>query len=179
MKNLFCAALALALVTTTARADPPTASLSTDAGYARLAEFTGLWTVRQSLWLQDGAPPQVDAGTAVFTPVLGGRQLQQDLRVASRVPFQALGYIGYDARARTYRATWMDLNLANALTMRGRYDDADRTFRFSGDTTFDDGQVVPTREELHRVDADHFIVRYFETRRGRETLVVELAYSRR
>ncbi|AXK72816.1 DUF1579 domain-containing protein [Lysobacter sp. TY2-98] len=185
MKTLHVAVLTLVLAAGTHAiaaanvSSPLPDAIAQDDGHRQLAEFAGLWTVRQSLWLDAGKPPQIDPGTALFTPVLGGRQLQQDLRVSSREPFQALGYIGYDPRTHIYVTIWMDLHLANPLLMRGRYDVADRTYRFSGETTFDDGQTVPTREEFHRIDADHFIVRYFETRGGREALVVELAYSRR
>ncbi|WP_166636760.1 DUF1579 family protein [Cognatilysobacter terrigena] len=185
MKTPYAALLAVLLATVApvraageavADASPP--NVAADDGHRRLAEFVGLWTVRQWLSLESGKPPQIDVGTAVFT-MFGGRHLQQDLRVGSRPPFQALGTVAYDPRTNAYFTTWIDLNLTNVLTMRGRYDAADATYRFSGDTTFDDGQTVPTREELHRVDADHFVVRYFETRGGSESLVVELAYSRR
>lgn len=172
---------ALAAGTAATAAEPAANSrivTANDEGRHRFTEFVGLWTVRQSLRIDAGKPPRIDTGTALFTTVLGGRQLQQDLRVSSPVPFQAIGYLGYDPRSSTYSSTWMDLNLSNVLVMRGRYDANDSTYRLSGETTFDDGQVVPTREELHRVDAEHFVVRYFETRRGREALVVELAYSR-
>lgn len=184
MKTSYAASLALLLSTGLAGTAPteaapfPATVTTPDDGRARLTEFVGLWTVRQALWMDAGKPPQIDTGTALFTTVLEGRQLQQDLRVGSRVPFQAIGYIGYDPRTNLYSSTWMDLNLSNVLVMRGRYDASDATYRLSGETTFDDGQVVPTREELHRLDETHFVVRYFETRRGREVLMVELAYSR-
>ncbi|GAB1596863.1 DUF1579 family protein [Lysobacter claricitrinus] len=183
MNNGYAVILALLLATTgtTARsadsALPSRPHTDTTAGQ-RLAELTGLWSVKQELWLQPG-PPQVDTGTAMFAMVLGGRQLQQDLRVGSRVPFQALGYIGYDPATRRYISTWMDLNLTEVIVMRGSYDTGTRTYRLSGDMAADDGQRIPTREELQQLDDGHFVVRYFETRRGKETLVVQLAYSRR
>ncbi|WP_196804422.1 DUF1579 family protein [Lysobacter sp. HA18] len=156
----------------------PTSGAAVDAQHQQLAELVGLWTVRQSLWLHPGAP-QIDLGTAMFNMVLGGRQLQQDLRVSSRVPFQALGYIGYDPTTRMYVATWTDLNLDEVMVLRGDYDARDRTYRLGGDMSDGAGHRIPTREELQRVDDDHFVVRYYETRQVKEALVVELAYSRR
>jgi len=179
MKRMQSTVLVLALAAFGAFAQtPPTASALDTAEHGRLDDFVGLWNVRQSLWLEAGKPPQVDAGTAVFTMVLGGRQLQQDLRVSSRAPFQALGYTGYDPATHAYVATWMDVHLNEAIVLRGDYDTSSRTFRFNGQMLAEDGHRIPTREERRAVDAKHFTVRYFETRNGIESLVVELAYAR-
>ncbi|MDI9237856.1 DUF1579 family protein [Lysobacter sp. LF1] len=186
MKTLAPLALALALAATTllAHAGEATPRPAVAAGtvgdeHRRLGELAGLWAVRQSLWLTPGQPPRVDAGTAEFSIVLGGRALRQDLRVSSDAPFQGIGHTGFDNVSRTYFTSWMDVNFTDLLVLRGEYDEASHTYRFSGSMTGADGTHVPTREELRVVDANHLLARYFETKHGTETLVVELAYSRR
>jgi hypothetical protein len=170
--------LSLAMLLAVAAITPATAAGATDPEHQRLAELAGLWNVKQSLWLDARKPAQVDAGTAVFSMVLDGRQLQQDLRVASGTPFQGIGYTGYDTTARAYFTSWMDVNLSGILVLRGAYDAGARTYRLRGEMSGEDGQQIPTREELRVIDANHFVTRYFETRNGREALVVELDYSR-
>jgi hypothetical protein len=176
MKRARSLVLVFVLVVFGAFAQAP--SPANDAAHRRLAEIAGLWTVRQSLWLEPGKPPQVDIGTASFTMVLDGRQLQQDLRVGSSTPFQALGYTGYDSATHSYFATWMDVHLAEAIVLRGDYDAGTRTYRFSGQMATDEGRRIPTREERRMVDDGHFTVRYFESRNGAESLVVQLDYAR-
>ena len=146
--------------------------------HRRLATLAGLWRVKQSLWLADKQAPQVDFGTALFTTVLGGRHLQQDLRIASRAPFQGLGYIGYDNATGRYYTSWMDINFTDVLLLHGEHDVRTNTYRFEGEMPGEDGQRIPTREELQVLDDNHLVVRFYETRRGRESLVVELEYER-
>lgn len=182
MKTRFCLSLALALSSLMNQAHAGTSDPSIPAGvvsaeHARLARLVGLWNVKQSLWLKPG-PPQRDTGTAEFTTVLGGRALQQDLRISTRTPFQGIGFTGYDTVTRTYFTSWMDVNFTDLLVLRGTRDDRTDTWRFSGSMSGVDGTPVPTREELRIVDEDHFIARFFETKQGSEVLVVELEYSR-
>lgn len=162
----------------TATAPPANAAAAVGDEHRRLATLAGTWSVKQSLWLDDAKVPQVDAGTAVFTAVLGGRHLQQDLRVRSNPPFQGLGFTGYDNASRQYYTSWMDINFTGVLLLHGDYDAGARVYRFHGAMPGADGESVPTREELQLVDGKHVIARFFETRRGRESLVVELDYSR-
>jgi hypothetical protein len=183
MKMRFYLSLALALssVMNLAHAggsEPPASTGAVSAEHARLARLAGLWNVKQSLWLKPGEPSQVDTGTAEFTTVLGGRALQQDLRISSHTPFQGIGFTGYDTVTRTYFTSWMDVNFTDMLVLRGTRDEGTDTWRFSGSMSGADGTPVPTRQELSIVDANHFNVRYFETKQGREALVVELEYSR-
>lgn len=175
------AAIALALAFATL-APPPCSAASVTTGEGaresqRLGELAGLWNVRQSLWLTPG-PPQQDTGTAMFSVVLAGRALQQDLRIGSATPFQGLGFTGYDVGTQSYFTSWMDVNPGGVLVLHGDYDESTRTYRFSGAMSSADGAKVPTREELRIVDSRHLIARYFEVRNGIETMVVELSYSR-
>lgn len=158
-------------------APSPGAAGSIGDEHRRLGELTGRWTVRQSLWLP-GQPPQVDNGTASFTAVLGGRHLQQDLRIRSSVPFRGLGYMGYDNTTGRYYTSWMDINFTGVLVLHGDYDAAAKTYRFTGEMAGEGGARIPTREELLVLDSHHMVARYYETHGGQEALMVELDYSR-
>jgi len=158
---------------------PSPAAGTVSAEHERLAALAGVWDVKQSLRLKPGEPPQRDTGTARFTVELGGRALRQDLHIDSRPPFQGIGVTGYDTLTRTWFTGWMDLNFTDLLVLRGVRDERANTWRFAGSMREATGATVPTREELTLVDHDHLVARYFETRQGTETLVVQLEYSRR
>jgi hypothetical protein len=145
--------------------------------HRRLATLAGLWRVKQSLWLADKQAPVVDSGTAMFTMVLGDRHLQQDLRIDSSAPFQGLGYIGYDNATGRYYTSWMDINFTGVLLLHGEHDARTNTYRFEGEMRGEGGERIPTREELRVLDGNHLVVRFYETRHGRESLVVELEYA--
>ena len=59
--------------------------------HAQLAEhFAGNWDVAMTIWMEPGAPPVSQRGTAVVSSVLGGRQLRQDFKgTFMGAPFEA------------------------------------------------------------------------------------------
>lgn len=177
--------LTLALASPGMAAEPPAgAGVAMPAGsigapHRQLARLAGDWQVTQSLWMQAGQAAQVNAGTAHFAMVLGGRHLRQDLRIDSHPAFQGLGYIGYDNTARRYDSSWMDLNFTGLLLLHGDYDPRHATYRFRGEMQDAQGHAVPTRQELQVLDGRHLVARYFEGAGADERLVVQLEYSRR
>jgi hypothetical protein len=170
---VLAAMLATTLAATGARAAPPAAPLG--AEHAALGRLAGHWSVTQSYWAAPDKPPAVDRGEADFQTVLGGRHLRQDLRIpAPDRPFQGLGYIGYDADAKTFFSTWMDVNFTGLIVARGGYDAAARRYTFTGAAP--DG--APLREVMTVQDDDHFTYDYYETHGGREARAVRLEYAR-
>lgn len=144
----------------------------------RLDWLAGRWTVRQSYWTDPGKAPAVDAGTAVFTPVLEGRHLRQELQIDSARPFHGLGYLGYDAAAKRYDSLWMDVNFGGVVIAHGDCDPAGRSCTFLGTMSGAKASSVPVREVLQAADADHFSYAYYERHEGREVLTVKLDYAR-
>lgn len=186
MTNSYYAPLVLFLAVFTTPAtcgesatSPPLTAHAASEERGHLAALAGTWNVKQSLWLKHGEPPQVDSGTAEFILELGGRALRQDLRVDSSTPFQGVGITGYDNVTRTWFTSWTDVGYTDLMLLRGVRDEGASTWRFSGTMHDVDGATIPTREELTLLDKDHLIARYYETKQGREALVVQLEYSRR
>lgn len=163
-------ALAMSLAIGSAAAASPAAP--------RYAQLAGHWAVQQSMWTTPGAPAVVDHGTATYALVLGGRDLRQELRIASSKPFEGLGYIGQDAVTGRYFSSWMDTNFSGMILARGSYDAASRTYTFTGEMAGNDGLPVPVREVMRIADSDHFVYEYYETRNGKEALAVSLQYTR-
>jgi len=163
----------------TATADAPTAQAG-DPVRARLAALAGRWTVRQTLWTASDKPPAVDEGTAVFTIVLAGHHLRQELRVDSATPFEGLGYIGYDEAMGRYDSVWMDVNFGGVILAHGDYAPARATYTFVGAVPdpAKRGGTMPLREVMHVADADHVTYDYYETHGDKEALAVRLEYTR-
>lgn len=152
-----------------------------DAQHAALGALAGQWDVRQSFYLKPGEPPQIDTGSAEFAMVLNGRHLRQSLHIASKQPFEGLGYLGYDPAVGHWFSTWMDVNFPGLIVAWGDYDPTARSYTFTG--TIADAahpsEKTPLREVLHVADKDHFTYDYYETHAGKESLAVRLDYTRR
>ncbi|MDO1527860.1 DUF1579 family protein [Fulvimonas sp. R45] len=144
----------------------------------RLDWLAGRWNVRQSFWTDPARAPAVDTGTAVFTRVLEGRHLRQEVWIDSAKPFHGLGYLGYDAAAHRYDSLWMDVNFGGVVIAHGDCDPAGRACTFLGAVPGAHGSGVPVREVLQVADADHFSYAYYERHAGREVLTVKLDYAR-
>ncbi|HEX7732363.1 MAG TPA: DUF1579 family protein [Rhodanobacter sp.] len=158
----------------------PCAAAQAPASAARSLDWlAGRWDVRQSFWTDAARPPAVDAGSAVFTPVLEGRHLRQELAIASATPFHGLGYLGYDDAAGRFDSLWMDVNFGGVVIAHGDCSADGRACTFRGAMSgAHGGAPVPVREVLQAADADHFSYAYYERHDGKEMLTVKLEYSR-
>lgn len=172
------ALLAAAWVAPSASAADATPATSPGAPAHRLDWLAGRWSVRQSFWDDPAKAPAVDTGSAVFTAVLDGRHLRQDLRIDSTKPFHGLGYLGYDEAAGRYDSLWMDVNFGGVVMAHGDCRPDGGACTFHGAMAGARGASVPVREELRAQDADHFSYAYYERHAGREALTVKLEYTR-
>jgi hypothetical protein len=85
------------------------AAMTPGANHARLTPMVGTWRATTTFTMAPGAPPQVHAGTSVNRFVLGGRYLEQNYKGSSMgMPFEGIGYTGYDNVQKRYVGTWMD-----------------------------------------------------------------------
>ncbi|MEW9570823.1 DUF1579 family protein [Rhodanobacter sp. Si-c] len=172
------ALMAAACVAPSASAADATPTTSTSAPAHRLDWLAGRWSVRQSFWADSAKAPTIDSGSAVFTAVLGGQHLRQELQIDSVKPFRGLGYFGYDAAAGRYDSLWMDVNFGGVVVAHGDCEANGRVCSFRGAMSGQRGATVPVREVMEITDADHFSYAYYERHDGREALTVKLEYTR-
>jgi hypothetical protein len=79
------------------------------AGHKRLEPLVGTFRARTEFVMAPGMPPQFHDGTSENRWVLGGRYLQQTYNgMAMGMPFEGIGYTGYDNPSKRYVGTWMD-----------------------------------------------------------------------
>lgn len=85
------------------------AAATPSPGHARLMSMVGTWRATTTFTMAPGAPPQVHPGTSVHRLVLGGRYLEQIYKgTAMGMPFEGIGFTGYDNVQQRYVGTWMD-----------------------------------------------------------------------
>lgn len=88
--------------------------------HKKLASFVGKWDATVKTWMQPGAPPMENKGTATNEAILGGRFIEQ--RFSGDFmgqPFSGLGYWGYDNVRQQYIASWMDSMGTSMMTLTG------------------------------------------------------------
>ena len=84
-------------------------AMTPSAGHARLMPMVGTWRATTTFTMAPGAAAQVQGGTSVHRFVLGGRYLEQIYKgTAMGMPFEGIGYTGYDNVQKRYVGTWMD-----------------------------------------------------------------------
>jgi len=84
-------------------------AMTPSEGHRRLEPMVGSWNAKTTFVMAPGAPPSVSDGVSENRWVLGGRFLEQVYRGLSMgMPFEGIGYTGYDNVQRKYVGTWMD-----------------------------------------------------------------------
>jgi hypothetical protein len=151
------------------------------ANHKLLASLTGTWTFTTKMWMQPGAPPDISTGSAVYTPLMDGRFIQGDYKgTFGGMAFQGLGLTGYDNVAKHFTATWADNMGTSIMLMTGHYDPATQTFTYKGvmDDMMKPGSRVKVRQVVKVQGPDSHTMEWYETRGGKETKTMEIAYTR-
>ena len=85
------------------------AAMTPSAGHARFMPMVGTWRAKTTFTMAPGGPEEVSGGTSIHRMVLGGRYLEQIYKgTAMQMPFEGIGYTGYDNVQKRYVGTWMD-----------------------------------------------------------------------
>lgn len=151
------------------------------APHRDLASTVGTYDLKIRNWLEPGAPPVEETGTATRTMALDGRVRVETVRSAMMgAPFTGQGMLGYDNVAGKYWSTWNDSMSTGLMVSEGTCD-ASRACTFTG--TWNDpikkGPVTgrmtthwtsPTTEvfEMHAPGRD-----------GKEMKMMEITYTKK
>jgi len=151
------------------------------SNHTLLATLTGQWDFTTKMWMAPGAPPETSTGTALYTPLMGGRFIQGEYKgTFGGMTFQGLGLTGYDNVAKHFTATWADNMGTSIMLMTGKYDPATKTFTYKGD--MDDvmkpGTKVKVRQTVKVLSDDAHVMEWYELRGGKESKTMEISYTR-
>lgn len=85
------------------------AAMTPGEQHKALAACEGIWDAEVKSWMAPDAPPTVSKGSATMKMVLGGRYLYQEMSGEMMgMPFQGMGYTGYDNINKKYVSFWID-----------------------------------------------------------------------
>jgi len=143
--------------------------------------MVGSWDTKVTSWMMPGGDPMTSAGTSENKWVMGGRYVEQRFKGDMMgMPFEGLGYSGYDNVKKQYFGTWIDNMSTGMMTSVGTGGDA-KTMHFKG--TYADpmtGKDVTCDEKVTMVDADHMIFEMWGPGPdGKNFKMMEIAYSRK
>jgi hypothetical protein len=121
-----------------------------------LDSMVGSWDTKVMSWMAPGTEPMGGIGTSENKWILGGRFVEQRFKGDFMgMPFEGLGYTGYDNVKKQYFGTWMDNMGTGMMTSVATGGDA-KTMTFKG--TYADpmtGKDTTIEEKVTWVDADH------------------------
>lgn len=126
------------------------------AAHKALDGMVGAWETKVTSWMMPGADPIVGTGTSECKWILGGRYVQQTFKGDFMgMPFEGLGYTGYDNVKKQYFGTWID-NMGTGIMTSVGSGASGNTMSFKG--TFADpmtGKDTTVDEKITVIDANH------------------------
>ncbi len=124
--------------------------------HARLGQLVGSWDTKLTFVMDSGSPAEVSEGRTENRLVLGGRYLEQRFEGTSMgMPFEGIGYTGYDNVRKTYTGTWMDNFSTTIMSVTGRGRPTDTKMESESVTLDPFGEQVRFDCKLEVQDSDH------------------------
>jgi hypothetical protein len=151
-------------------------------GHKKLEPMAGEWTVKATMHETPDQPPTVSNGTATNEWVLGGRFLKQTFHGEfNGMPFEGVGFTGYDNYKKKYIGVWMDSMGTMMMTLVGSVDASGKVFTMTSEVDdFMTGKAMKTREVTRIVDANHHTFEmYGPDPKGKEFKMMEMTYTRK
>ena len=148
--------------------------------HQQLEPFVGTWTTQVTSWMVPGADPMKMEGTSETKWVMGGRYLEQ--RFSGNfmgMPFEGVGYTGYDNVKKHYWSTWMDNMSTGFFISTGTA--AGKTWSFSGSMPDPmTGKDMRADSKITITDADHHTMEMWAPGPdGKMFKSMEMLYSRK
>ena len=150
--------------------------------HQHMAFMEGSWDVDARFWMPGAPGPMEAKGAAVYTPILGGRYLQQSYTSDFMgMPFEGIGTTGYDNMNKEYVATWTDNMSTGIMRDTGQCDGTGKKTVYHGEMPDPaSGTMLPTRTEYIMASNDKFTMTMYSTGPdGTESKIMELVYTRK
>jgi hypothetical protein len=151
-------------------------------GHRKLDVLAGSWRTKNTMWTAPGASPSVTEGTSEHNWVLGGRFLEQKYRgTFMNMPFEGLGFTGYDNYRKQYVATWMDTFGTMMIHTTGTFEASGKALNSTGKTDdFTTGKTSTFREKFTFVSKDEVVMEMFgPDPAGKEFRMMEIRCTRK
>lgn len=150
------------------------------AEHKMLGGMAGTWNAKVTSWMVPGAPPSTMEGVSENKMIMDRYMEQRFSGNFQGMPFEGIGYTGYDNVKKQYWGTWMD-NMSTGMMMTTGGPNADGTWTFTG--TMPDpmtGKDAKVEEKLKMIDADHHTLEMWTPGPdGKMFKMMEITYSRK
>lgn len=101
-----------------------------------LYKMLGTWNGKVKLWLQDGIPPIEFTTESNYETIDNGLHLTgKTTGKIMGMPFTGHEHFGYNKPTKKFFVTWIDNMGSGMQYLEGNYDEASRTFTYTGNTT--------------------------------------------
>lgn len=153
--------------------------------HKEMAKAEGAWGVTCKWWMAPGAPPTESKANCKMKMALGGRFLMQEFEGEMMgMPFQGIGYTGYDNFKKKYVSVWMDSFGTAITTSEGTADATGKVITFEGvmDEPMTGEKNKKFRHILRHVDDDTTMFEMHDLaleKMGMSTKVAEMTYKRK
>jgi hypothetical protein len=153
-----------------------------------LASMAGTWSYTVKMWMDPKDTPTESTGTAVRKSVMDGRYLTGDYSGKFKMPgadgkmtemnFKGMSMDAYDNVKKKFVNGWVDNMGTGIMIAEGTYDDATKTFTYTGEFEMMPGMKAKIREVIKMTDKDHMAMEYYEDRGQGENKTMEITYKR-
>jgi hypothetical protein len=145
-----------------------------------MAERVGKWEAHSKMWSMPGQPPEEATGTIENSAILGGRYLLSHYKsTIMGMPFEGYGVMGYDNTKKTYSSSWIDNMSTNMIYMTGSYDEATKSYTFTGTMTDPmSGGDVETKSVTRIESKDRFVMEMYMMMGDQEMKFLEIVHTR-
>ena len=147
------------------------------APHKALEGMVGTWDTKITMWMMPGMDPMTSSGVAESKMIFGGRYVEQRFKGSFMgMPFEGVGYTGYDNIKKQYFSTWMD-NMGTSFMMSNSGDGMTYTGSMPDPMT---GKDTPFENKVIVVDADHTnFEMWTPAPDGKMFKMMEIKYSRK
>ena len=157
-------------------------SMTPGAQHKALDGMVGTWDTKVTSWMAPGAPPLESTGVSENKWILGGRWIEQRFTGSfMNMPFEGIGYTGYDNLKKKYVGTWMDNMSTGAMVSTGSAAKDGKTMDFTSEMIDPmSGKKMPVKEKIIVVDANNHIMEMWNPGPdGKMYKSMEIKYTRK
>lgn len=160
-----------------------TAAATPGDQHKMLAGYVGDFNYTSKGWEKAGGTPHESKGKSKFTMILGGRWLQQEVTGEMMgMPFNGLGFVGYNNMTKQYETVWFDSMGTGHMEGKGTYNASTKTMTDKGEYScpMKDGEMRSYRGEWKFVDKNKLVYTMYGPGLDdpKEYKMMEIVYTR-
>jgi len=140
----------------------------------------GTWQATVKHFGEEGGEPQTSTAVATNSWELGQRYVKTNFKGEFMgMPFEGIGYAGYDNIQKKYVNVWMDTMSTMIMTETGTYDPVKKTFTWESEFMSPTGSKEKSQSTVQIVDDNKHVMTMQHAKAGGELKkVMEITYDR-